>query len=112
MRPVFLILAIWGAVHPMFFFVQWFLAEGWSLFALVDAWRTNPASTGLTLDIVISAVVLIIWILSEVATTRNFRSLWAIVATICIGVSCGLPLYLYLRDRVVYSRDRTRNRNL
>ncbi|MDO6590790.1 K+-transporting ATPase, A chain [Loktanella sp. D2R18] len=112
MRFVFLILAIWGAVHPMYFFVQWFLAEGWSLFALVDAWRANLASTGLTWDLVISAVVLIIWILSEVAKTRNLRSLWAVAATICIGVSCGLPLYLYLRNRVVYARDGSINRNL
>ncbi|WP_106746360.1 DUF2834 domain-containing protein [Yoonia maritima] len=105
MRPVYLVLALWGAVHPMYFFIQWFLIEGWSLTGLVDGWRANLASTGLTWDVTIAAIVLIIWILSEVAKTRNLRSLWAIAATICIGVSCGLPLYLYLRDRVVYSRD-------
>jgi hypothetical protein len=112
MRAVYLILAIWGAVHPMYYFVTWFQAEGWSIMAMVDAWHVNAATSGLVWDLTIAAVTLTIWIIYEVVRTKNYRGLIAIPATFCIGVSCGLPLYLYFRDRVVYSRDQMRVRDL
>ena len=101
MRWVWLALAVWGAVHPMYWFVTWFLAEGWSLSAMVDAWHVNAAGSGLVWDLTIAAVTLTVWILSEVAVRRNWEALLAIPATFCIGVSCGLPLYLFLRARPV-----------
>lgn len=106
MRPVFLLLAIWGAIHPMYYFISWFVAEGWSLGAMVDAWHVNAATSGLVWDLTIAAVTLTIWIVFEAYRSKNWLSLIAIPATFCIGVSCGLPLYLYLRDRIVYARDK------
>ena len=97
LRLIYLGLAIWGAVHPMMWFVRWFQAEGWDIMAMVDAWHANMATTGLVWDLTIAAVTLTIWIIAEVAVRRNFLSLIAIPATFCIGVSCGLPLYLFLR---------------
>ncbi len=101
MRWVYLGLAIWGAIHPMYYFVSWFQENGWNLGAMIDAWHVNDATTGLTWDLTIAAVSLTIWILSEVAVRRNWSALIAIPATYCIGVSCGLPLYLFLRSRPV-----------
>ena len=49
----------------------------------------------------IAAIALTVWISTEVATRRNWTALAAIPATFCIGVSCGLPLYLFLRTRPV-----------
>ena len=85
----------------MYYFVQWFLAEGWSLSKMVDAWHVNTASSGLVWDLTIAAVTLTIWIIAEVAVRRNWLALVAIPATFCIGVSCGLPLYLFLRAKPV-----------
>ena len=45
--------------------------------------------------------LLTIWVLAEVAVRRNWVGLLAIPATFCIGVSCGLPLYLFLRTAPV-----------
>lgn len=105
MRPVYLLLALWGTIHPMYYFISWFQAEGWSIMAMVDAWHANAATSGLVWDLTIAAVTLTIWIIVEAYRNKNYLSLLAIPATFCIGVSCGLPLYLYLRGRVVYSRD-------
>lgn len=99
MKWVFLILAIWGAIHPMAYFLQWFGENGYDLMAMVDAWHANAATSGLVWDLTIAAVALTIWIIYEVAGTRDWLSLVAIPATFCIGVSCGLPLYLFLRMR-------------
>ncbi|MCU9836598.1 DUF2834 domain-containing protein [Ruegeria sp. WL0004] len=99
MRLIFLALAIWGAIHPMWYFLQWFAENGVDLGAMVDAWHANAASSGLVWDLTISAVALTVWVLAETWRTRNWTGLLAVPATFGIGVSCGLPLYLFLRSR-------------
>lgn len=99
LRWLFLALAVWGAVHPMYWFVSWFMANGWSLMAMVDAWHANAATSGLVWDLTIAALALTLWVLAETLRNRHWRGLWAIPATFCIGVSCGLPLYLFLRHK-------------
>jgi hypothetical protein len=101
LRMLYLLLAVWGAIHPMYYFVQWFQENGWDIMAMVDAWHVNAAASGLVWDLTISAIALTIWIIAEVATRRNWGALIAIPATFCIGVSCGLPLYLFLRSAPV-----------
>lgn len=99
MRWLFLALAIWGAIHPMYYFLSWFNANGYDLGAMVDAWHANDASSGLVWDLTIAAVALTVWVIAESTSRRNWPGLIAIPATFCIGVSCGLPLYLFLRMR-------------
>lgn len=100
-RWIWLALAVWGAIHPMRYFIAWFSENGWNLMAMVDAWHVNDATSGLVWDLTIAAVTLTVWVVAEVVASRNWRGLWAIPATFCIGVSCGLPLYLFLRMRPV-----------
>lgn len=97
LRWVWLALAIWGAVHPMYWFVTYMQETGTGLSGLIDAWYVNASTTGLTWDLTIAAVTLTVWVLAESIGRRNWRGLVAIPATFCIGVSCGLPLYLLLR---------------
>lgn len=100
-RYLWLVLAVWGTVHPMYYFIGWFMANEWSILAMVDAWHANLATSGLVWDLTVAAVTLTIWVIVESIRTRNWRGLWAIPATYCIGVSCGLPLYLFLRSGTV-----------
>ncbi|MEE3316323.1 MAG: DUF2834 domain-containing protein [Pseudomonadota bacterium] len=99
LRATFLGLAIWGAIHPMAYFIAWFAEHGVSLSGLIDAWHTNNATSGLTWDLTIAAIALTVWIIATVRKTSDRTLLWAIPATFCIGVSCGLPLFLYLSTR-------------
>lgn len=99
LRLTYLALAIWGAVHPMYYFVSWFQVEGWALGPMIDAWYVNDATTALTWDLTIAALALTVFILAEVWVRKSWTDLIAIPATFCIGVSCGLPLYLFLRTR-------------
>ncbi|MFN7002518.1 MAG: DUF2834 domain-containing protein [Roseinatronobacter sp.] len=98
LRLVWLALAIWGSVHPMYWFITWFVQNEWSLMAMVDAWHANAATTGLVWDLTIAAVALTLFVLVETWQTRRLIGLLAIPATFCIGVSCGVPLYLFLRS--------------
>ena len=98
-RLIYLGLAIWGAIHPMFYFLRWFRAEGFDLGKMVDAWHTNDASSGLVWDLTIAAVALCVFVIAECIKRRDAIGLVVIPATFGIGVSCGLPLYLFLRSR-------------
>jgi hypothetical protein len=99
LRMIFLALAIWGAIHPMYYFVTWFQENGWSIMAMVDAWHVNAATSGLVWDLTIAAVALTVFVIAECVTRKRYIGLIAIPATFCIGVSCGLPLYLFLRSK-------------
>ena len=98
MRHLFLGLALWGAIHPMWWFMT-YLSQGNDLGQMIDAWYVNASTTGLVWDLTIAAITLTAWILMETARSRDWLRLLAIPATFCIGVSCGLPLYLWLRLR-------------
>lgn len=97
MRWVWLALALWGTVHPMSWFLAWFGENGYDLMAMVDAWHVNAATSGLVWDLTIAAVALTVWVIVESVERRVWPGLLAIPATFGIGVSCGLPLYLFLR---------------
>ncbi len=99
LRPIWLGLAVWGAIHPMYWFVTYMRDTGSGLSGLIDAWYVNASTTGLTWDLTIAALALTLWILTETIPAKNWRGLIAIPAIFGIGVSCGLPLYLLLRSR-------------
>jgi hypothetical protein len=98
-RIVWLALAVWGAIHPMYWFVTYMNETGTGLSGLIDAWYVNASTTGLTWDLTIAAVTLTVWVIAETIPRKAWLGLIAIPATFCIGVSCGLPLYLFLRSR-------------
>lgn len=98
-RVLFTAFALWGAIHPMYWFASHMTQTGTGLSGLIDAWYVNAATTGLTWDLTIAALALTAWILTEAVPRRNWLALVAIPATFGIGVSCGLPLYLLLRAR-------------
>ncbi|GAA5074273.1 DUF2834 domain-containing protein [Roseibacterium beibuensis] len=99
MRYVYLLLVIVGAILPWTYFYAWFAENGWSLGPMIDAWYVNDATTALVYDLTIAAVALTIWALVEAFTKKDWVFLLVIPATYGIGVSCGLPLALFLKAR-------------
>jgi hypothetical protein len=101
LRAIYLGLAIWGAIQPTRWNALWVQENGWGFGRLLAGWHANAATTALTWDLTIAAIALSVWALAETRVRRNWQALWAIPATFLIGLSCGLPLYLYLRTRPV-----------
>lgn len=98
MKTVYLILAVTGAIVPYVFFIQ-FMASGAPLDAFVrQLFATAPAG-GITADLVITSVVFWIWSFGE--AKRLAMSRWWIypVVNLAIGLSCALPLFLYVREK-------------
>ncbi|HBG99220.1 MAG TPA: K+-transporting ATPase, A chain [Rhodobacteraceae bacterium] len=102
MTPLRLILlgfCIWGAIHPMYYFVTYMREAGTGLGGLIDAWYVNASTTGLVWDLTIAALALTVWTIADSVARRDWWSLLAIPATYGVGVSLGLPLLLLIRSR-------------
>lgn len=96
LRMVYLALAVIGAAIPVASLVAVFLARADEAYRDAYYLVAHPDWGGL-----IAAIALTVWIVAETTARRNWSALWAIPATIFIGLSCGLPLYLFLRTRPV-----------
>ena len=101
MRQLYLSLALIGAVLPYSQFVPWLAEHGPNIRLLFTELFSTRTGAFFGLDVLVSAVVLIVFIRREGAR-RKMRVLWLPIAATClVGVSCGLPLFLYLRERQV-----------
>jgi hypothetical protein len=81
---------------PYAFFVSFFADEGIGLPTFVEGVFANGAAGGFAADVLISSAVF--W--SYMFSRRDGPSPWPVVAVnLLIGLSCALPLYLYLSRR-------------
>jgi len=96
MKNFYLVAAIVGAVVPFAFFAGFFAEEGVGLPTFLDALFVNGAAGGFTADLLITSVVF--W--GYMLTRRAGPNPWPVIAVnLLIGLSCALPLYLYLEAR-------------
>lgn len=93
MRNLFLGLAIIGAVVPYAFFIPFFAEHGVDLLTFVPALFVNGAAGGFTADLLITSLAFWIFLFVEKAE----RPWIYIIVNLTIGLSCALPLYLYVR---------------
>jgi hypothetical protein len=99
MRALYLALAIIGFAVPYSQFIPWLLEHGPNLRLLFSELFSTRIGAFFGLDVLISAVVLIGFIRRDSAR-RKMRHAWLPIAATClVGVSCGLPLFLFLRER-------------
>ena len=99
MARLCLVLAVIGVVVPYAAFAPWLLNHGLNIPGLISEAMAYPLSQFAWLDVIIAAIALIVFILVDGKRLKVKGRNWAIVATLCVGVSCGLPFYLYLRER-------------
>ena len=100
LRYLYLVFAVLGLILPYSQFIPWIAehhALNMSIF-LRDLFA-NRISAFFAMDVIVSAVVLISFIQSE-GKRLQMRLLWLpTLGTLLVGVSFGLPLFLYLRQR-------------
>ena len=99
-----MVLALLGALLPLTAFLPWLGAYGLDVPRFFADLFVNPVSSFFALDVMISAIALAAFVLVE-GRREGVRPLWLpIAATFLIGVSCGLPLFLALRERALVQR--------
>ena len=99
MKLFFLVCAIAGAIIPYSEFVPWLMEHGPDARGFVVELFSTRIGAFFGLDVVVSAIALIAFIVWEGQRARINRLWMPIAATCLVGVSCGLPLFLYLRER-------------
>lgn len=98
LKVFYLGLASAGLILPYWQFVPWVAQNGLDMRLFVVQLFANRISAFFAMDVLISAVVAIGFIRRE-GTRLGMRRLWLPIAAICtVGVSLGLPLFLYMRE--------------
>ena len=97
-KSAYLLLFVIGTVVPYLSFVPWVIDHGLDISRMLQELFANRISAFFALDVIVSTIVLWVFIAFEGAK-RGVRHTWApVVASLTIGVSAGLPLFLYLRE--------------
>jgi Terpene cyclase DEP1 len=101
MQWLYLIAAIVGTVLPLYFFVPFVLTHGLDVPAFFRELFQNQVSSAFGIDVFISSIVLWLFIFSE-GRRRGMNNLWCyVLCNLLFGVSSGLPLFLYFRERKI-----------
>jgi hypothetical protein len=100
MRPkhLYFCLAVLGLVLPYSQLVPFLQAQGLDLRLMAEQLFANRIAAFFGLDVIVSAVVLLIFVWVEGRRLGMGRLWLPIVAMFTVGVSLALPLFLYLRE--------------
>ena len=99
LRHAYLLLCVLGTILPYWKFIPWVIEHGLNLSLLCQELFATRIGAFFGLDVIVSAVVLFVFIATE-GRRLAVAHLWLpILATLLVGVSLGLPLFLYLRQR-------------
>jgi hypothetical protein len=101
MKPsaTYLSLCVVGTIVPYWQLLPFLREHGLDVRLMIAELFSAPASAFFGADVIVSSLVL--WAFIAIDGRRTgVRHLWApVVANLLVGVSLGLPLFLYLRER-------------
>ena len=105
-KSLYLLLVIIGSVAPWSLILEFLIQNGFSIGLLIQKEFENYAAAAFGTDLLISALVFLCFSFFELKRLGLSRSrlMIYIAATLGIGLSCGLPLFLYFREGVLESR--------
>ena len=98
LRYIYLCLCLLGAALPSSQLIPWLAAHGLNMPLFFSELFSTRVGGFFGMDVIVSAVVLFVFIRVEGRRLR-IPNLWIpVLATLLIGVSLGLPLFLYMRQ--------------
>jgi hypothetical protein len=100
-KITYLLFCVLGVALPYSQLLPWVLENGLHMGFFLRQLFANGIGGFFGMDVVVSAVVLIFFIRRE-GQRLGVRPIWLpIAAVLTVGVSLGLPLFLYLRERAM-----------
>ena len=97
-KNIYLGMAIVGTLAPMIVGAPYLLEYGYNPAHLMHAIFSSPVSAMVGINVIIGCITLAILMHTE-GHELGVKTWLPIVAITFIGISSGLPLYLYLRER-------------
>jgi hypothetical protein len=99
LRTVYLLLCALGVLLPYWQIAPWLIEHGLDLPLFFRQLFENRVGAFFGMDVFVSAAALLVFAWSEGKRT-GARAVWLVApAVLAVGVSLGLPLFLYLRER-------------
>lgn len=97
-KTLYLALCVAGVALPYWQFLPWVLQHGLNLPLFARELFANRIGAFFGMDVIVSAVALLAFTRIESARLGIRRRWLVVVAVLTVGVSLGLPLFLYLRE--------------
>jgi hypothetical protein len=97
-KTLYLALCVAGVIVPYWQFLPWVLQHGFNLPLFVRELFSTRIGAFFGMDVVMSAVTLLAFSRIEGARIGVRGRSLVMLAILCVGVSLGLPLFLYLRE--------------
>ena len=99
MQWLFLIAAILGTALPLLHLLPFLSAHGLDLTLFLKQLFQTDISSFFGVDVIISGLTLLVFIPRE-GRRLGMKRLWVyVLCTLIVGVSMGLPLFLFFRER-------------
>jgi len=99
MKTVYLIAAALGTLLPWAFFAGFIGTNGLDIPLFVSLLFATRPSAGFTVDLLVSCAVFLIWSWRD-AREHSIANWWLTIPSLWfVGLSLGLPLYLWLREK-------------
>ncbi|MCY4079825.1 MAG: DUF2834 domain-containing protein [Caldilineaceae bacterium] len=105
-KHVYPFLCVAGTVLPFSQFILWISENGLDVSLLFRQITNSRIAAFGWLDVVVSAVVLFVFMFTDGVEKRVGRLWVPVVGTLVVGVSLGLPLFLYLVEVAEEGRER------
>lgn len=97
-KTLYLALCVAGVIIPYAEFVPWVMHHGLNLALFARELFSTRIGAFFGMDVVVSAIALLAFSRIEGARLGLPRRWLVLVAVLVVGVSLGLPLFLYLRE--------------
>lgn len=99
MIKFYLVLTLLGILLPYGAFVPWLVSNGLDIGLLFSEAVATPISIFAWLDVLVAAIALLGFIVVDGKRHKVKYRYFAVLGTLSVGVSFGLPLYLYLKEK-------------
>jgi hypothetical protein len=97
-KSLYLLLCVAGTIFPYLQLYPLLREQGLNLEVALEELASNRVGSFFAADVVVSSIVLWVFVLAEGRRT-GMKNLWApIIANLAVGVSLGLPLFLWMRE--------------
>jgi hypothetical protein len=104
-KTIYFWLCLVGAILPYWQFLPWVLENGLNFRLLLEQLFANRIGAFFGLDVLVSAVTAIVFFRVESSRLKMGRPWLPLLAVCTVGVSLGLPLFLYLRESKLSSES-------
>jgi hypothetical protein len=101
---LYLILCVAGTILPCSQLFPFLAEHGFDIPLMIEQLFANRISGFFGLDVIVSSIVLWVLVITE-GRRLQMKRLWVyIVCNLAVGLSLGLPLFLYMRERKIAKR--------